>query len=731
MKLPFTVDAALLRELGEHLIGQPHIALAELIKNAFDADARTCKVTIGNGEIIVSDNGHGMSLDVFTKRWMRIGTTQKAKEAFSPGGRRLTGSKGVGRLAVQYLADEITLETKAVGHPTVTAVVDWTSRESFSDLTQVVVDVEETDAVGDYPDSSATGTRIVLTKLRSDWDIKSIQDLGREVWLLRSPFRRRTGRLGVAGEFDIEFEATHIPDAKENFDRALEEVFSTWKAKIVGDLKRGRRGSRAEINVEFKANYGYREAEIFRDRVDLPIQKEDGEKPLVDDVYFEILIFRPEGRQSSGVSVAELREFLWKYGNVSIYDTGFRLPYYGADHDWLDLGRDQARRLDSSALLPSSLKIDARYMLDLPATGRIFGSVDISTNHERDIVAEDEDDEWLQIQVGRDRLLDNRAYRQLVDLIKYSLHLYANRYRVRLLRTSEEAPVAIPATVRQKRALEVLARYREAIPTAVYSEVVSEVEQALEASETAERTASEQVGLLAPLAAAGMAALALNHELAREEHFVRDAVERLQSVARRLNLGELSELAADLERSSDRLASLQELFAPLISDEDRTATRRLRVRPVLEQTISGMRTLMPGVVFDLSSVPGDLAFPLGSLSEWNALLQNVISNAWNAMLGNGGRRIGFVGSCDGRGREALRISDDGVGLGTDVNEATVLFEPFKRSLSVPEDLQSMALGGQGLGLAIVRMIARRRAVSVRFVEAPKGYNTTFEMSWKG
>ena len=35
----FTIDAALLRELGERLVGKPHIALAELVKNSYDADA--------------------------------------------------------------------------------------------------------------------------------------------------------------------------------------------------------------------------------------------------------------------------------------------------------------------------------------------------------------------------------------------------------------------------------------------------------------------------------------------------------------------------------------------------------------------------------------------------------------------------------------------------------------------------------------------------------------------
>jgi hypothetical protein len=37
--IPFDVDAALLQELGKRLVGRAHIALAELVKNAYDADA--------------------------------------------------------------------------------------------------------------------------------------------------------------------------------------------------------------------------------------------------------------------------------------------------------------------------------------------------------------------------------------------------------------------------------------------------------------------------------------------------------------------------------------------------------------------------------------------------------------------------------------------------------------------------------------------------------------------
>ena len=73
----FTVDAALLKELGERLVGQPHIALAELIKNSYDADANKVVVSIDDDSITVTDDGDGMSTDRFRDFWMRVGSPHK------------------------------------------------------------------------------------------------------------------------------------------------------------------------------------------------------------------------------------------------------------------------------------------------------------------------------------------------------------------------------------------------------------------------------------------------------------------------------------------------------------------------------------------------------------------------------------------------------------------------------------------------------------------------------
>jgi HSP90 family molecular chaperone len=114
----FTVDAALIQELGQRLIGQPQIALAELVKNSYDADAFTCRITFSKDRIEINDDGHGMALDEFRNYWMRIATTHKLEDRHSRKLKRpLTGSKGIGRLAAQFLAKDLTLETSAEPDP--------------------------------------------------------------------------------------------------------------------------------------------------------------------------------------------------------------------------------------------------------------------------------------------------------------------------------------------------------------------------------------------------------------------------------------------------------------------------------------------------------------------------------------------------------------------------------------------------------------------------------------
>lgn len=121
--------ARLLTMLGDQLIKNERIALIELIKNSYDADADWVKVIFqnfgenysinSNSKIIVEDNGHGMSADLIKKNWINPATPEKLLRKKINGrtekGRVIQGDKGIGRFSVFKLGRNIKLITRAKG----------------------------------------------------------------------------------------------------------------------------------------------------------------------------------------------------------------------------------------------------------------------------------------------------------------------------------------------------------------------------------------------------------------------------------------------------------------------------------------------------------------------------------------------------------------------------------------------------------------------------------------
>lgn len=118
--------ARLLTMLGDQLIKNELIALVELIKNSYDADASWVKVSFLNftddysltptSKIIIEDDGCGMNEDVLRKHWLNPATPDKLKrKAENPKtqkGRILQGEKGIGRFAIFKLGKKITITTR-------------------------------------------------------------------------------------------------------------------------------------------------------------------------------------------------------------------------------------------------------------------------------------------------------------------------------------------------------------------------------------------------------------------------------------------------------------------------------------------------------------------------------------------------------------------------------------------------------------------------------------------
>ena len=116
----FRVHASLIYKLGESLIADEITALSELIKNAYDADATVCALSISSdyieeidgkectGCIELSDNGCGMDLTTIVNGWLTLSNSPKKKmkkeQKTTPKYHRYPlGDKGLGRLSVQKI----------------------------------------------------------------------------------------------------------------------------------------------------------------------------------------------------------------------------------------------------------------------------------------------------------------------------------------------------------------------------------------------------------------------------------------------------------------------------------------------------------------------------------------------------------------------------------------------------------------------------------------------------
>jgi len=119
-KLNLTASARLIMQLGEQLIEDELVALLELIKNGYDADAKVVNITIettketefGLGQITISDDGNGMLPSIIKNAFLKLSTNFKEEEKSSIYfNRRVLGKKGIGRLSFQRLGRFIDIKT--------------------------------------------------------------------------------------------------------------------------------------------------------------------------------------------------------------------------------------------------------------------------------------------------------------------------------------------------------------------------------------------------------------------------------------------------------------------------------------------------------------------------------------------------------------------------------------------------------------------------------------------
>ena len=147
----FKISARLMNHLGEALITDELVALIELIKNAYDADANYAEISVdssykGIGKIIVYDDGNGMDYDIIKNSFLVLATDYKVKkQKKSPKYERISlGNKGIGRLSLQRLGYYCEIKTKKENANAYFFSIDWRNFDDFSkDIYDIDILVEE------------------------------------------------------------------------------------------------------------------------------------------------------------------------------------------------------------------------------------------------------------------------------------------------------------------------------------------------------------------------------------------------------------------------------------------------------------------------------------------------------------------------------------------------------------------------------------------------------------
>jgi hypothetical protein len=352
----FTVDTHLFRELGELLVGRDSTALIELIKNAYDADATEVTVTGLNlddperGEIVITDNGTGMTPAQFQRGFLTIASRMKdeGERSSDKFKRRFTGAKGIGRLAAHKLARVLRVESNAKDGSGVVAKIDWDQVEAVETLDQVgpgAVDVQM--MAWDQQWSRGAGTTLHLSKLRRKWTMTERARFFSEVQSFEPPdlLVAPLGRKLV--DEALLFDNPLIRGAKsiQSFNVALEGEFASgdeyWQ--LIAD--------NAAWVIEIHASpddptVRYAIAPTHRTREEIPeacpLRTSVPHPDPSGGPHFDARIFVRFGVLPTS---QDRRAWAIRSSGVRVYLEGFRvLPYGEPDNDWLGLDSAYTKR---------------------------------------------------------------------------------------------------------------------------------------------------------------------------------------------------------------------------------------------------------------------------------------------------------------------------------------------------------------------------------------------------
>lgn len=385
-QIPFRPHARLLTMLGEQLIKSDQIALVEIVKNSYDADATHIWVdfrgfgpgfeTTRDSAIVVTDNGSGMTEATLRDAWMSPATpaklNRKRQEPSTKRGRALQGEKGIGRFAVFKLGSVVSLSTRFEDSEVestldldISSLDDDGSQDAsgtqkpepyLEDIKAVLGSQVPSTFVADPP--GLHGTRVEIQRVRSSWSQSKVEAAFADLERLQPLMWHGSETPDVTNDFEVRF----FRDGVDlNLHDGRSDHFQAILDRAVLQVANGRVDvSGRSISFDLNGRHvdlGLDDPEIralrpFRDRF---LKDGAASRPDFDcgPFTFEFYVFdfgnnAPAENQLDRTDKGLLREH-----RIYLYRDGVRVyPYGDPDDDWLQIdvirGTQSARSMFSN-----------------------------------------------------------------------------------------------------------------------------------------------------------------------------------------------------------------------------------------------------------------------------------------------------------------------------------------------------------------------------------------------
>ncbi|KAB1859961.1 sensor histidine kinase [Acinetobacter tandoii] len=354
-QLNFKVSSGLKNIIGRDLIINDTVAIFELVKNSFDAEAKKVQLYFDNERIIIIDDGHGMTHEDLLNKWLFVAYSEKKIEnqktdyRHSVTNKVYAGSKGVGRFSCDRLGKNLQLQTIHKDNLNHNEVLDieWDKFESN--------DLERFEAIKVYNNSNSRfkldnieysldlfnqfslcdsiilpkhGTIIEIENLRESWNRKKLLELRSSLAKLINPFQQKNDfEIIIYAPNELEQDIKEHESA-DNTDDYIPIVNGPIKNFIFDTLE----SKSTHLEVKYTDNGNYITSTLI-DRGELIYKiKEPNEYKYIKDSEFSSSVYylntaaKMTFKRRMGITSVS-------FGSIFVFRNGFRVYPIGNEGD--------------------------------------------------------------------------------------------------------------------------------------------------------------------------------------------------------------------------------------------------------------------------------------------------------------------------------------------------------------------------------------------------------------